>query len=228
MDRLRLPGGPHPVDRHRDSNVLESDRREAFERCLDLVLNLVDDLLGEADSSRLRERLDPGGDVDRVPQHVARRLHHIPHVDPDTDLDRAGGVEGCIVGAEHRLDLQGRLDRIERARKFDQEGVAHRFDLFATELGEDGPKQLVVTCQRSERSAFVLLHPGRVADHVREHDGGQTPVARCHGGRTDSSEIRAYSPNRGRHAVWTASGRCFSPRRADASGGWTGLPHSPS
>ena len=85
--RSHIPRLDNPVDAHRRSNVLERGRRQLEQRKGELVLDLVVDLLGQADSAGVGEGLDSGGDVYGVPQDIVAGLHHVPNVEADANAD---------------------------------------------------------------------------------------------------------------------------------------------
>ena len=83
-----------------------------FEAVSELVADVLPYRAGDADPAGLRERLQPGGDVDAVAINVAALGDHIAEVDADPKGDPL--IVGDIgIAVEHRpLQLDGTANRL--------------------------------------------------------------------------------------------------------------------
>src|SRR5215467_367413 len=93
-----------------------------------LVARVIEHRLRNANAARLRERLEPRGDVHSLAIEVAAIDHHIAKVDPDTKLD-ALVLRYSHVALEHALlNLDRAAYGIHNTWKLDQNAIAHRLD----------------------------------------------------------------------------------------------------
>jgi len=86
------------------------------------------DVFGKRDSPGIRERLDPGSDVDRVAHNILSAPLHIAQVDPDPKPERSRSL-GDVALVDGPLKVNGTLDGIERIRELDENPVSDRLDL---------------------------------------------------------------------------------------------------
>ena len=149
----------------RPAHVLEAERPQRRDIDPGLVLELLIRSVGHEHGAGDGERLDPRGNVHRVPGQPFRLDQHIADVNPDP--------HGNVSGRELALHRHGALDRCERARE-------HREAAVAETLHDRSPGRLVLALERGhvpvarlDRPPLVHLHERRIADHVREHHGDQ-------------------------------------------------------
>src|SRR5271155_1478774 len=104
-------------------DVFETHFAERSERKRQFVAYLVVNATGDTDSSGLSGRLQPRGYIDAIPQKVLTLHHNVTQVDPDSELDLAGGRQLIVAGAERSLDFGRTPHRLYRTAKFHEYGV---------------------------------------------------------------------------------------------------------
>ena len=84
----------------------------------------------------------------------------------------------CRVRLGHApLQLESTADGIHRTGEFDQHPVAHDLDQPAAMLADHRLENLpAAQLEGGERAGLVRLHQAAVADHVGQHDSGETPT----------------------------------------------------
>ena len=93
----------------------------------------------------------------------------------DADVDRLG-IGGLAHSIAHRnvlLDAHRAADRLQSAIEFNQECVAHRFDLAPLMNGERCTDEFVVFVQQIKGERFITLRQRAITHHVGEHDGSK-------------------------------------------------------
>ena len=95
---------------------------------------------------------------------------------------------------EQALNVEGTSGRFESALEGDHKCVPDCLNLAAVELGENGSQKPVVPLEQRKRARLIGLGPGAVADHVGEHDGGQSTAFLAHAQATPASQVKAPCP----------------------------------
>ncbi len=174
------PGEDDPVDVHGKFDVLEGTSADLFEGEVELVPNLVKDGPRHADPARLGERLDPGGDIDRVAHDVFAIPHDVPDMNSDPEVDplllRGEGVSP----GDRLLDGHRTSHRVHGAREFDEEAVPHRLHFTPSMSHKEGAYESLVLPSQQKRGLLVPLGELGEPDQVGEHDGRQPPRLRFH------------------------------------------------
>src|ERR1700691_4577246 len=138
-----------------------------------LVPNLAEDFTGNADPAGGRKWLDAGGDVHRVAEYVGLALFDVAEVDTNTQLDgRYPRLRVPFV--EMLLNIDSALDRLQRAVELRQEPIAHGFDLSSMVGAEERANECRLFVPESEGGRLAGLSRRCRADHVGEHNGGET------------------------------------------------------
>jgi hypothetical protein len=109
----------------------------------------------------------------------------VSDVKPNPDLNSAGLGDSGIALSEARLDFKSAACGLDGAAELDQKTVAGRFYFASAEHGKNITEEAAMFFQQIDGQTFVALDEGAVADHIGEHDGGQTAVIvflRTHGG----------------------------------------------
>jgi hypothetical protein len=79
----------------------------------------------DADAAGLRERLEARRDVDAVAIDITALADDIAKIDADAEQDASVFREARICIGKLALQFDSSLDRVHRAREFDQDTVAH-------------------------------------------------------------------------------------------------------
>ena len=177
----RDPGPPPPllgfprhdqVGVHGLRDVLELLAPEVDELLVEPVVHVPMDAVGNADRPRAGERLQAGGDVDRVTEGVALAQEQIAVVDPDAQLE-APPVE--LLDREAPLDLEGGVDRRHHAVEGGKQRVpGHRLGM-PLGLGYDPPDEAMEVLDCPCGALVVLAHERAEPAHVGEQHGAHPP-----------------------------------------------------
>ena len=176
---LRLSGGyTQRVSANRLGDILDAmvAKRAVVE--IELVFDLLVNGLRDANGARLRERLEPGCDVDAVTENVIAVDDDVAEIDADAQLETALRRDGVVEGARSSLHLDGAVQRIDDAGEIRQQAVARRADdppVMRRNQRVDGAAELA---QRLMGACFILAHQPAETDHIRMQDGGQFPLPR--------------------------------------------------
>jgi hypothetical protein len=109
--------------------------------------------------------------------NVFTQLNNVANVQPDAQTDMFLG-RVLLVPIEKTLLYPNRtVGCVQRTSEFDKKRVTGRFHLFATEPGKNLAQDSPVFLKQGKGELLVLLAQGTVADHIREHDGGELPVS---------------------------------------------------
>ena len=128
-----------------------------------MVLELLVDPARDEHRSGSRKPLHASGDVHAVAVHTVLVVDDVADVEADPDRDRG-------VHLEATLDVDGGVHRLYRARKDAEGSVAVELDDLTLVCFDALAEHRAVTIPQRGGPYLVLLHEGRVAHHVREHD----------------------------------------------------------
>ena len=150
---------------------------------VELGLDLVPDVAGDADAAGLGQALEARGDVDAVAQDVAVLDDDVADVDADPERDPPVLRHGRLALGDALLNRDRAFDRIDRARELDQGAVAHQLDDAAVVLGDQRLDELLAQrLQPRDRAGLVVPDQPDVADHVRGQNRRELAIrARGHG-----------------------------------------------
>jgi hypothetical protein len=133
---------------------------------------------GQTYAARLRDALQPRGDIDAVAEQIAVGLrHHIAYVDADPEFDPFVRVDAGVQGDHAALDIQGAARRVDNAAELDQETIAHGFENPTAIRGDGGVNR--ICAQLGEAACGPLfVKPGqtREANDVGGKDRGEFTV----------------------------------------------------
>jgi hypothetical protein len=138
IDGLSGPGrdaAAHPVDPHRPSNVAKLLLPEVCEGNIELAGGIFLHAGGDADPTGFGHAFEPGRDVDPIAKDVPVLYDDVPDIDPDAPFDASFGRNVGVAACHAGLHLGRAAQRIDNARKLDQEAVAGGFDYPAAMLG---------------------------------------------------------------------------------------------
>src|SRR5262249_41875825 len=126
------------------------------------------------DAARLSEPLKPVGDVHAVAVNVIALDDHVAKVDADAEVHTAIGRHARHAFGLDALDLDRAVQRLDHARKLDQQPVAHGLDQPAAMLGDFRFEHFAqIGPEMGACSYLVGLAEAAVADDVGDQDGGE-------------------------------------------------------
>jgi hypothetical protein len=128
------------MDRNGSVDVLEERLVESRAGERNLVPDLFEYGPANADSRRLRERLDSRRDIYGVSDDIGSLVDYVAEVNPNPHIDSVR--VGSLVALEQPpLHRDGALRRIQRALKFDEECIPECFDFSSAVLSEKRAKE---------------------------------------------------------------------------------------
>src|SRR5215471_4977089 len=107
MARCRIEA--NAVDPHWLSDVLDAVLTQILELERQLALHLVVGGSGDGDPARVGHPFDPGGDVHAVSVDSLTIHDDVAQVDPDAELQAAGGGKGAVPRFELSLEIRSAL-----------------------------------------------------------------------------------------------------------------------
>lgn len=146
---------------------------EALEAEHHLAADLIVHHARHADSTDLREALDPGGDVHVVPIDLLTLDQDLAQVDTDAKLHPPLLGKLRIPGGQVLLEHHGALDRVDNTAELRQQAVACEVDDPATVAADEPRHQLTVGLDHFDRGRLVVAHEPAVAVNVGAQDSRQ-------------------------------------------------------
>ena len=133
---------------------------------------MVADRAGYANSARLGDAFQSGGDIHPIAEDVAVIDDDVAEIDPDAEVDAALGRLGAL--GHRRLPLGRAAHRIDDAGELDQQPVAGGLDDAAVVRGDLGIDQLGAQSLEPRQRAFLVRpHQARIAGHIGGKDRGE-------------------------------------------------------
>jgi len=163
----RLGLGLHPEHAHRLGNVFERLGPKVVEIRVHPSAGVSPGVFGQTDSARLRQGLQPRGDIHAVAENIVVLDNDVAEIDADAKLDPL--IQRCIGhGMVHRaLPSQGAFDGVHHAGKFNQQAVAHQLDHAPPVPVDDRfDGVLAQSIEAGKRACLVIAHQARIANHV--------------------------------------------------------------
>src|SRR4029077_2417079 len=158
------------IDPHRLRDVLQLLVAKVLTRKTDLCANLLVDLAGNADTARLRDSLQPRGDVDAIAEDSIIIVDHVTEVDADTKLHTPLGLDRGIAFDHLPLNGDRALDRVQHAGELGQDAVSGGIDDTSAELADHRQYHRLMALEVAHRARFVGAHQGAVAGDVCGQD----------------------------------------------------------
>jgi hypothetical protein len=169
--------GYHPIGPHRPRDVLDLLLAQVLERHSELVAHLVAHHPANADPARLRQGLEPCGDIDAVAKYVALVDDDVADIDANAEFDAALRRHIDVALGHVALDFDGAAYRIDDAGELDQQAVARGLDDAAAVLGDLGIDKLApMRLQPGERLLLLGSHQPAVAGDIGRQNGRQASL----------------------------------------------------
>jgi hypothetical protein len=155
-------------------------------------VDLLIDLLRDANRVGLCQRLQAGRDVDAVTLYIALVLYDIAQMDADPDMNLLRGFVLGVIGTELGLNTLGALHGVDHGRELDQEAIPCGLDGVAMMRAHRLVDDPVMRFQQAQHAGFIRAHLAAKADDIREHDGGQAAALASYGTRAVLGHNRDY------------------------------------
>ena len=168
--KIRAVAQTRMVGAHRPLDVFH--RLLAHELVLErqLVTDRRVNRLGDADTARLGETLEPGGHVDAVTVDVVAVDDHLAEIDPDTELNRLPVDLRRVLPRERLLDVCGTDERLGDGGKLGEHGIAGVVDDLTVTRFDGCGDEVEKGAQAPVSALLVLTGEAAVARHVRVQD----------------------------------------------------------
>ena len=136
--------------------------------------------VGDTDAAGLGDFLQPRGDVDAIAEDIVVIEDDVAQVDADAILDTGGfGFIGFPI-SHGCLNRHGALDGIEDTGELDEQAVSRALDDMSMVFVDRRVDQFAaVHLLAHDRAFLVKLHEARKADHVGNHNCGETAFHSC-------------------------------------------------
>src|SRR5262249_39773630 len=127
-----LPRQEKSINLQRRLNIFQGYRAEPNELAGKFVVDLIVNLLTQANPTRLGQRLDPGGYINAITEYIVLAIDDVSHMNADANLD-FDALARCrrIVVFQNLLYFCRAANRLQGAGEFDQKGIANGFDFLS-------------------------------------------------------------------------------------------------
>ena len=110
-------------------DVLERRSAEIADLEIKPLLHLPVSVFGKTNRPRLRDALEPRGDIDPISHQVAvGLLHDVPEMDANAELDAAFRRQASVTLDHAGLDFDGAADRVHHAAELDNAALPGALD----------------------------------------------------------------------------------------------------
>ena len=114
--------------------------------------------LGQADSPWSRDLLHSCGDIDGISENIAAAYDDLSHMEPDPELNAAFLRNVFVESGYPLLDVECRLQRVNRARELGQNAVACRVGNPAIVLRDQSGCYVSICRQQTKSRRFIRVH----------------------------------------------------------------------
>jgi len=162
---------------HRPRDVLDLLFAHVLEGDVELVADLVAHHPADADSARLGQGFETGGDVDPIAVDVALVDDDVADINADAELDALFRGHADVALGHPALQIDRAAHRVDDAGEFDEEAIAGGLDDAAAVFDDLGVEKLApVALQCGERAFLVQPHQPRVAGNIGGKDRGKAAL----------------------------------------------------
>jgi hypothetical protein len=133
---------------------------------------------GHEHAARVRERLQPGGDVDAVAVDLRVVVDDIAEVDADAKAHASLLGHGLIARGHDGLDLDRAFGGTDDAGKLGEDAITGGVDDAPSEPGDQRQDHVLVRLEVAHGGGLVFVHEPAVAGDVCGEDGGESAVHR--------------------------------------------------
>ena len=128
-------------------------------------------------TARFGQGLEARRDIDPIPIQISTFNHHIAEVDPEAKHNAALFRQIPVGAAECLLQLDGALNRVDRAGEFHQDPVARDFEDAALMPGDERFKHVFAArLEDGEGAGLIGFHQAAEADDISGQYGGKSAL----------------------------------------------------
>jgi len=161
-------------DAHRLLDVIELALAPVFERHWQLAVHLLVHCAGHEHAARVRERLQPGDNVDAVAVDPRFVMDDIAEVDADAKAHASMLRHGLIARGHHGLDLDRAFGSTDDAGKFGEDAITGGVDDPTSVTGDQRQDRALMRLEVAHGGGLVFVHEPAVASDVGGEDGGES------------------------------------------------------
>ncbi len=155
-------------------DVLQRLLPEILELERNLASHLIQDGLREIDDAGVRQRLEPGRDVDGIAVEITIRDDHVAQIEAHAQHHLPIRGKIFVGGFRRGLKLDRALDGADRAGELHERAIAHQLDDAAPVPLHQGLENILAPGpERAQRLRLIGAHETAVADDVRDKNGCQ-------------------------------------------------------
>jgi hypothetical protein len=145
-------------------NIFEELLAQILEDEFGPAHQILSDVRGEANASRLGQAFETRRDIDAVAENVPILRDNLPDIDAYSELQAIIGKQRRIAFADNALDLARAIQRIDGALEIGEQAVPGSLDEVAAVFGDLGIYHLRLQhLYPRERSLFVEFHESRIS-----------------------------------------------------------------
>jgi hypothetical protein len=171
-------GLAYRVGANRLGDVLDAMSAERAVIEIELVPDVLVHGVRDANSARLRQCLEPRGDVDPVTENIVAVDDDVAKVDADPQLEPSLKRDRIVDRTRRSLHCEGAVQRVDHAGEIRQQAVTCGADdpsAMRRDLRVDSASKV---SKRPMRARLILAHQTAKTDHICMQDGGKFPLPR--------------------------------------------------
>ena len=144
----------------------------------ELVSDVFEDGVRNANGAGLGHCFEPGGDVDPVTKNIVAVDDHVAKIDANSQFEPALRRDRIVDRPRRSLHFERAVQRVDDAREIRQQAIPCRADdptAMRDDQRVDGAAELA---QRLMRARLILAHQAAEPHHIRMQNGGEFPIPR--------------------------------------------------
>src|SRR5262245_15285681 len=162
---------------HRLGKVLDGLFALVDELDFEFVADLVTHYRRTGNAAGLRQRFEPGRQVDAIAVEIVAIDDDVADIDADAEFDLAIIRDSRISIMHAGLNLDSTARGVQHAAELDEQAVAHHLEDAAPVFRYGRIEELAAMLPESAERAFLIgLHKSAVAHDIDRHNGRQPPL----------------------------------------------------
>src|SRR5262249_11382676 len=154
------------IDSYRVGDVLQLLGAKIGATVLDTLLDFIEHLAGDANPSRLGDRLQPGRNIDTIAVDPGVVKYNVTLIDADPELHAPGRLGSGVALLHLLLHGNGTSDGIEHAGELGENAVAGGIDDMPAELRNHRQHGVLMPLEIANSPFLVRAHQGAVAGNI--------------------------------------------------------------